>query len=332
MFSSKTKFFLLLLLVTCLAFSSCQKPTNNPDKSVVYFFQAKDFILAKTNMVTGITTTLCDDPLCEHGNDCRFSNAHSPYLVGTIVYFYREAGMFIEEDVAFMTTQICSYDYESGKYTVIQEIKHSNKENVCGKFEVYNGNIYFYQQTLVDNRVQFSLRQLNISTNVLTEHNWTTKTWHFSIHNDRLYFSDAVNGIYSTDFELNDQQYLVQPADNQLVYARCLDQNGSLYYIEKGEDKLETLVIYSPKTGNKTVIDSSDSITYVQVVGNAVFYLKATNSTEGKLTQGFTIYEWKDGETQTFYVGEHELISLQVCQNYIIADDIEGNRNVFLVE
>ena len=124
----------------------------------------------------------------------------------------------------------------------------------------------------------------------------------------------------------------MQPADNQLVYARRLDQNGSLYYIEKGEDKLETLVIYSPKTGNKTVIDSSDSITYVQVLGNAVFYLKATNSTDGKLTQGFTIYEWKDGETQTFYVSEHELISLQVCQNYIIADDIEGNRNVFLVE
>lgn len=332
MFSRKHVFYLLLLLAVCLAFSGCQKQTDDPEKPVVYFFQAKDFVLMKTNMATGVTTPLCDDPLCEHGNDCRFSNSHSPYLVGTTVYFYREAGIFMEEDQAFMTTQICSYDYDSGKYTVIREINHSNKENVCGKFEVYNGNIYFYQQTLVDNRVQFSLRQINIATNELTEYNWTTKTWHFAIYNDRLYFSDTVNGIYSTDFALNDQQYLVQPAENQLVYARCLDQSGNLYYIEKGEDKRETLMLYAPETGSKTVIDTSDSITFIKVVGGSVFYLKAQYGEDGLLTQGCTIYRWDHGESQSFYVSDHELTTLQACENYIIADDTEGNRHVFLIE
>ena len=94
--------------------SSCQSHSNNPDqtdekhetgqtdteapRSVYYFkssrFYDENYVLTKTNLRTGITTPVCDDPLCEHGYDCRFSNAFSPCLVGTTVYFYRDAGQY----------------------------------------------------------------------------------------------------------------------------------------------------------------------------------------------------------------------------------------------
>ena len=344
----------LIFILACMLLSSCQSHSNNPDqtdekhetgqtdteapRSVYYFkssrFYDENYVLTKTNLRTGITTPVCDDPLCEHGYDCRFSNAFSPCLVGTTVYFYRDAGFFMEDGEAYMTTQICSYDYEKGDYRVLLEIDHTNDENVCGKFEVQDGKIFFYQTTLVDNREKFSLREIDIATGKLTEYDWAADDWHFTMQNGRLYFTNVTEGIYSTDLHLQDQLFLVSPSEDTLIYSNILAQNGKLYYRLQDQSKEETLMVFDPEAGNQTAIDTANTFQYVRAIGNTVYYLK-TSFVGGNMwnqDHGNTVYKWDGNEATVFYVHDKEILALNECEGYLIIDEEGGERHIIKVE
>lgn len=343
--------FVVFLYISILG---CQLHQNSPDQtdekhetgqtgteapmSVYYFkssrFYDENYVLTKTNLQTGITSPVCDDPLCEHGYDCRFANTYSTYLIGTTLYFYRDAGFFMEDGEAYATTQICSYDYESGSYNVLLEINHTNDENVCGKFEVHSGKIFFYQRTLVDNLKKYSLREIDITTGELTEYEWAADSWHFAMQNGRLYFSHYTQGIYSTDLNLQDKQFLVTPPDNTLIYANTLSENGKLFYGLKDNNNVETLTCLDPATGATTSIDSADTFQYVRVVGETAYYLKTTfvDGNAWMQDHGNTVYKWDGNEATVFYVHDKEILALNACEGYLILDEEGGERHVIKAE
>lgn len=351
--NSKISRFLIFILA-CMLLSSCQPHPNNPGQTdekhetgqtdaetprSVYYFKSsrlydENYVLTKTNLQTGITTPVCDDPLCEHGYDCRFANTYSTYLVGTTLYFYREADMFMEDDELYVTTQICSYDYNTSDYKVLLELNCTDNDNVCGKFEVKDGKILFYQYTLVDNLRKYALREIDMATGELTEYDWAADSWHFAMQNGRLYFSHYTQGIYSTDLNLQDKQFLVTPPENTLIYANTLSENGKLFYGLKDSNNVETLMCFDPATGATASIDSADTFQFVRVVGETAYYLKTTfiDGNAWMQDHGNTVYKWDGNEATVFYVHDKEILALNECEGYLILDEEGGERHVIKAE
>ena len=354
MHMKRNMILLLTVILTLTALIGCQPHPNNPGqtdekheagqtdteapRSVYYFkssrFYDENYVLTKTNLQTGITTPVCDDPLCEHGYDCRFANTYSTYMVGTTLYFYREADMFMEEDELYITTQICSYDYETGAYKVLLELNCSNDDSICGKFEVKDGKIYFYQRTLIDNLKKYSLREINIETGELTKYDWGADTWHFAMQNERLYFSHYTQGIYSTDLHLQDKQFIVTPPENTLIYPNTVTAEGKIFYGLRDENNVETLTCFDPATGATASIDSADTFQFVRVVGETAYYLKTTfiDGNAWMQDQGNTVYKWDGNEATVFYVHDKEILALNECEGYLILDEEGEERYVIKAE
>ena len=318
------KIILVLVAISCIicCLNGCSKQGLREENNLYYFYSEYG-VLKKINLHTNRTTLACDDPLCSHDFDCKFSNAHSPTLIGTVLYFYRDADVFLENDVPYMTTHICGYDYVSGKYTVFEEITHGNQENVCGKFQIYNGFIYYYQQVLVGEEIEFSLRRINVETKQKEEFDWHHTIWHFAIYNDRLYFSDAVDGIYSTDLYNNNRVNIVQPEKNALIYARKIDEKGNVYYIVTSENE-DTLYKYDVDSNQVRRIDSADSIVYVHIIGDIVYYLKGVETETNYVLNEPFVYKWIDGSSDVVYVSNDNLISLMSCGAHLIIEKDDG--------
>jgi len=64
--------------------------------------------LARFNVENGSMTTLCPDPLCDHGFECPFFGVVNYTVEGDIIWFQRDA---IDEGVNY----ICQYDISTGK-------------------------------------------------------------------------------------------------------------------------------------------------------------------------------------------------------------------------
>ena len=344
----------LIFILACILLSSCQSHSNNPGqtdekhetgqtdteapRSVYYFkssrFYDENYVLTKTNLQTGITTPVCDDPLCEHGYDCRFANTYSTYMVGTTLYFYRDAAMFAEDDELYVTVQICSYDYETSDYNVLLELNCTNDDSICGKFEVKDGKIYFYQRTLIDNLKKYSLREINIETGELTRYDWGADTWHFAMQNERLYFSHNTQGIYSTDLNLQDKQIIVTPPENTLIYPNTVTAKGKIFFGFTDKNNVETLMCLDPATGATASIDTADSFPYLRVVGETAYYLKTTfiDGNAWMQDHGNTVYKWDGNEATVFYVHDKEILALNECEGYLILDEEGGERHVIKAE
>ena len=319
------KFICILLILfsfICLL-SSCSKTDTEAKKNNLYYFNLEQGVLKKTNLHTEKISFVCDDPICEHGYDCKFSNAHTPTLVGTTLYFYREADMFVENEIPYMKTQICGYDYVSGEYIVFEEITHSNKENVCGKFQIYDGYIYYYQQIVIDDQIEFTMRRINIETKEKETFDWHHNIWHFAIEDGRLYFSDSVDGIYSTDIYFKDRQYILKPRENTLIYARRIDSEGNIYYVESqgvGATKTDVLMKYDVLENTSYVIDSSHSIIYVHVIDGSVYYIKGYSDGANYVTYEPSLYVWLDNKIEVLYTANKNLKSLNSCGTYLIVE------------
>ena len=96
--------------------------------SLVSFSNGTGNTLFRFNVENGSMTTLCPDPLCDHGEECPFFGVINYSVDGNIIRFDRN---YYDSDGEFVTA-ICEYDISEGKPRVLKKYKELGIKIVGG--------------------------------------------------------------------------------------------------------------------------------------------------------------------------------------------------------
>lgn len=232
------KYILFVILCSSLLFTSCvgqQKqsiPTNNTVESMYYFYLTSG-ILYKYNMITGETSTVCTDPVCKHDSDCFFSNVNYVLAHENTIFFTRSDTRTItttNDGLSFITESICSFDYASGKRKELCNLKSGVDSAVQGMLEFYEEYIYFYRQTPDPKVIEYSLYRVPSDGGDVEDMGLSAPMWHGAHYNNRLFFFDNIDTLYSTDiYGENRFEERVLEESGRIVIMRDTS-DGYLYY------------------------------------------------------------------------------------------------------
>ena len=128
------KKLLCLLMVTAVLLCGCTtrvKPQIDISEKYYYLTSQVEFnagtaiTLFRFNVENGRMTTLCPDPLCDHGEECPFFDVINYSVDGNIIRFDR---IFYDSDGEFVNA-ICEYDISEGKLRVLKQYKEDGYTN-----------------------------------------------------------------------------------------------------------------------------------------------------------------------------------------------------------
>ena len=122
--SSLTAIFAALLL-----FCSCTDTANNriTMSDICVFRQRSDGVPVKTVLTSGITSTVCVDPLCMHDTECPLYNSAFDSITLGDTYCFVSGNMSVGENTGERSGEVrlCAYNMTSGDIRVLQTYRDS---------------------------------------------------------------------------------------------------------------------------------------------------------------------------------------------------------------
>lgn len=272
---NKTIAFTLLVIVVIVSLASCRDDnigTGSTDSksgdtgeelSFEYFVLDLDEVLMKIDCKTGISTPLCQDPLCDHGNDC-------PYRAFGTNYLVTDSGDVYFVFVSPSTKQIRKHNMKTGELIRCYETK-SVTSDIQGII-AYKDDLYFIEsdtQTKEDgeSRRYFDIFKLGLDNKVTKLNDEKLYGYlHFDgIKDDRIYFFNSDTWEkFSTTLEFTDREEIVDNeefAPEDYLYDR--DEETGFVILKSAEDD----------KGNRTLISDCVSLTFR--IGDYIYYTQA---------------------------------------------------------
>lgn len=345
--------YIIFLICCLLLFSACNSSTEqtmleNNTVETTYYFYLDAGVLYKYNLLTGDTSTVCTDPVCPHDNECFFAEVNYVCSHENTIFFSRSdtRTLTVENGMNYITESICSFDYASGKSSELCKIKSGTDSALQGMLEFYDGYIYFYRQTPDPEVTEFSLYRVLATGGNPEDMGLSVPMWHGAHYNDRLFFFDNVNTLYSTDiYGENKSNEVVLQAPGRIVLSRDTT-NGCLYYsilysnsneiwkIDLTSGKTEKL--YETSTGIISSLYKTDDALYFLIAGEEIQYGQTSDGRILRDPYAGKIYmiDLKSKKCETIYDNPDTHISyLRKSGNNIIvfiteseADTVKNNR------
>lgn len=259
--------YIIFLICSLLFFLSCrsvpeQKLSDNNTVETTYYFYLSDGVLYKYNLLTGDSSAVCTDPVCSHDSDCFFAEANYVCVHENTIFFSKSDTRTLSEEngLKYITESICSFDYASGKSLELCKIKSGTDSSLQGMIEYYDGYIYFYRQTPDPEVTEFSLYRVSASGGAPENMGVSVPGWHSAVYNDRLYFCDDVNTLYSTDLYGNNRtNEVILEKPGRIVLGRDTT-DGCLYYSFIYADSSEIRKTDLTTKKNEKLYETSDGI------------------------------------------------------------------------
>ena len=340
-----------MILTLTISYVSCGSDNNfknDVDLSQIYIIEKNRDILYKYNVATGTYSPLCSDPICTHElwSDCKFAGVFTVRMNGEWVYFPKEDGLIQGADSQNkMRQSICSYNYVTGEYNVLYTIEEISKTGFRGRFEYYDGYIYFYQGVPDSKMEEFTMSRINVETKKVENLGWSFKIWHSVIIDNELVFSDGIKTLFKTDLYFKNRTELIEvpiyignifmQTANNYVYYESIES-----YTSGAKSELNRINI---KTGTNEKLFETTRIAYFKIIGEYFYFLSEdpeprllyTNEYGEKYYDryGGKIYRSKlDGsEFELYYENDKQNInikSIENCGKYLVTTyDIVVEKN-----
>lgn len=259
--------FFIILICSLLVFSSCsqssgQTISDNNTVETTYYFYLTAGVLYKYNLLTGDTSPVCTDPVCVHDSECFFAEVNYVCSHENTIFFSKSDTRTLTEEngLSYITESVCSFDYISGKRSELCKIKSGSDSALQGMLEYYDGYIYFYRQTPDPEVTEFSLYRVSVTGGTPVDMELSVPMWHGAHYNDRLFFFDNVNTLYSTDiYGDNRSNNVILQKPGRIVLSRDTT-DGCLYYSIIYPEYNEIWKIDLTSEKNEKLYESSDGI------------------------------------------------------------------------
>lgn len=313
-----TVIILLLLLLTSCNVSNEQTVSDTPTVESIYYFFLDSETLYKYNLQTGDVSRVCTDPNCLHDSNCFFSGVNYVCAYQNTIYFSRTDFQTITEKngLSYITESICSFDYSTGKSVQLCKFQSGTNSSLQGMLEYYDGYIYFYRSTPDPDVMEYTLYRVSTSGGNPENMGISVPMWHGSHYNDRLFFFDNVDTLYSTDIYGNnrvDEVILTSPG--RIILERDTS-NGYLYYSilynnsheiwRKNLTSQKHEMLFSTDSGIVSSMYSTSSAVYFLIAGDEITY--------GKTSYGMPLTDP--------YSGKIYKLDLNSKKSEIVYDDI----------
>ncbi len=259
---------ILLLVILILNMSSCEKNSTDSNSSVQnntnYIIYIVDNLLVKINCDTGISTTLCQDPLCGHLNgkkrECPFYCNEGEFTLTEnrdIVYYIYKGNM---------KPQINKYNIKTQTLEKIHET-----DNLINSFITYKNDLFFSEViSKKDNNGTENYTNIYriTSENKLIQLNKDKVNGCFfitGIKDDRIYFEDNnINIKFNTALDYSD----LKETDT----TSKADTDKKDVDIERDTEKGIIRISGKDKNGNSILITDKAALYFKK--GDYIYYYK----------------------------------------------------------
>lgn len=341
-------FAMLAVLLTVLSGCTAEDAPSLSGNTMedLYHFSIKSRNLYKFNLQSGESTPACPDPLCDLGEDCMFTDVSYVRAVGNTIYFSRSGTDAVTdwEGNAYVKESVCSYNYETGRLTVLCEFRSDHTSSMQGKLDYHNGWIYFYRQTPDPQVTEYSLYRVPAKGGKIEDMNLSVTMWHGAMYNDRLYFWDNVNTLYSTDLYGNDRidEIILTEKPGRIACGIDTDDGYLYFWIIYGDNSCEIGKLDLNKHRMKILWETEEgTAASLYRIGDTLYFLLAGEDIPyGKTKDGRTLYDCyggkiyalsvNGGKPKTVYDDPNtHLQYLRACGNEIMVfceDVVDGER------
>lgn len=341
---------IVYILICCFILSGCTTPQSSPsleDNTVesIYYFYTDNRTLYKYNLLSGATSPVCTDPLCVHDRNCFFSEVNYVCAHENTIFFSKSDTRTIttENGLTYITESICSFDYNTGQSTELCTLKSGSDSSLQGMLEFHDGYIYFYRQTPDPETIEFSLYRVPSSGGTPEDMELSVPMWHGAHYNNRIFFFDNVNTMYSTDIYGNNRtDEVVLKSPGRIILTRDTS-NGYLYYsiLYSGSHEIwrkdlttqNHELLYTTESGIIASLYPTDSAIYFLISEKEIQYGQTADGRSIRDPYGGKVYkldlEFKKCEIVYNDVNTH-ITYLRKSQNNIIVfhDEISDNTIV----
>ena len=278
------KLIIAAVLLSALLVSCGSKETKDPFFEDYYFFPGIDRgaqTIMKLNVTTGSITPLCDDPLCEHDKNCKFTGVNSSSILtetGNKLYFSRRN----ESD---FTREIFSYSPESQSVELVFKTEPSGTVNgeFLGRsnFSIRNGYIWNRCESPDGTK---KLERISLKNKKRVELPESAKIPMRGMYEGKFIYPILDDGEYlSRGFALGDLDGNFTKTYATDKYIQVVEseqiENGTIIfdcpYEEDGKYNYErqTLWVCDLKTGEQKLIHDDFGDFHFVRVGNYIYYL-----------------------------------------------------------
>ena len=235
----KIKHITAVLILSALFLSICMscQPSGADSESSIDFDLAGVYIIGKFvsgdngiykyNLITGTTTHLCMDPLCNHEphSECRFSGVMDVVIDGQWIYYIKDDELRFSLDRGDKGLEriqsICAFNYVTHEFNVLYTNVNKDgydifRESLAGSF---NGYVYFSLPVLYsdgkEGRISY---RVDVTTKEI-EKMYENEQIHFNKTTDYLFYYDYEQGIiFRADHWLSNITPMLRTTDNILHY------------------------------------------------------------------------------------------------------------------
>lgn len=310
---------MLLLLIGCTA------DDDNIDLTETYHFYQDNGILMKLNVHTGESSTVCIDPVCEHGKDCAFTSVVSYTVHNDTVYFSRThvSGVQYIDNKPYIEETICAYSYKTGEVKVLCSISSGVDSALQGFIEVYDDYVYFYRQTPDIDVYEFTLYRVPCKGGDAESMKISKAWWHGARQGDTLYYTDSFTKISSIDLNTQDTTDVITISEPASILLFRNTNNTKIFYTLKKESKTELWTL-DAKTGETERIYESENDIYnviiknetVHFVMNSKIYVLSSDNHSAELVYGDE---------------KHEVLYFNTCGNYLVIKEKGAGNDEFVL-
>jgi hypothetical protein len=353
----------LLLLTLCLiVFASCTNNNASPERvdadgnpisppvsattdadgnidlSQIYMFEVRGGSPYKFNVLTGLQSPICPDPLCEEHfpwSECVFSGIIPTMTTaqGEWLYFAAVRSNSLEvKDIAeiIFTGSVRAYNYLTREFRVLYSESGSSFQAVAfqNHFQYRDGYLYLCQRAYnaeTDDYTLWSLTRVSVDTGRAEEIVSATPSEYAVGIGDALVFYDmlSVRGstvIYKTDMSYQNRVDLVTIQDLAAVHNRFTYENYIYFhsYIT-GEDGRRNSVLdrINLQTGEiARVMETPSEPSSPLIIGDWIYFGLEHDRSEGRIYRVSAM----GGEPEIYYeIPDFGIVFIHKVGKYIVA-------------
>ena len=250
--------------------TSCAKNNILDSGTDNYIYAVWNDILLKYNIYTGIATTVCSDPLCQHNSsDCLFYNANPAICVlDNKIYFCRYESN--------NTQTLYVYDIASGK---VNDIKSGLDVDEFYRIESY---LYLWNRiyNVDEQRFYSELLRYKISSGKweqLTIAPVEERSYYLYHDDDKIYWYNDMGDEFNTDYDYKNITAIQVGGRIEGEYIYSLKRN---YTTTTNYHEANSRSLYRRKLGSETeeiLIEDLDNYVFVN---NKIVFLTSVDNPE----------------------------------------------------
>ena len=328
----KARRYIGILLLSALAvlFAAVGCMTDDKTKDTLsdlcIFHTRNDGTPVKTMLSSAKTTAVCVDPLCSHGLECPFANAHGmgdlDGLAIDNLYCFVSGSASVDGDTGehFGECSLCVYDMTDGSLRMLESYPDSifflagyspYVYYAVADYREEDGNVSYGYSLYRANVESGAVMELPLTRAYSTENHMSTGDFPsvYAFENDRiLWYAPGEDGIefYTTDLAGHDRQQL--PIDDPHVMNGAYSDGWAYYTIrnhdlpapsdgELGRLKFQnenSLYRYSFDTGESKLL--ADNVAQYIVTEDGIFFTIMEPTPSSFEWNGITYYDLYAGK------------------------------------